>query len=1639
MQKRLFKVLIVFILIMTMTMSNFVLIGINAVSAVEEITQDKNTNQKNVEFMTYFKDEQGKKVSEYSSKSTDTDLKLYLNVSVKQEGYFNGAITLKDSNFKFKTDNSSDKISSITENNIKLKQINAGDSVELEIGVELVKDLNYDVSLIKKESSLEISGTYRDSKQKDISVKGTRKVNLKMISPYSKENNGIFLKQTVLTNKVLNYDGEHRVIQLQVETGLKDNMYPVKNANVELQAPTLDGKYPESINVQTPEALATNGTKISDNDEEKIKYSYDNKTGIVQIEVQNPEKDGKVIWNKSGEDRYVVTYVFAGTNKVEDQKINANAKIALYDAEKTQMSYNSEITLTSEDVDSIINVSVKNQEDELYKGKLYSGIDKEFTEKINLEVNLENIAEKINLQEDFSNIGFSNVYTKNISVNKTSLLDILGQDGVLKILDKNSKTVLAQINNQTEADDNQNIIISLPDKTSEIVLETTKPVKTGILEISTTKVIKANNREKVKAAAEINYLVHANYNIGDVENKIADASAKISLKETQTNATLEISKTEFSTMRTNENVEVKVTLNSNSEKDELYKNPHVLVTLPEEFEKIDVTSIKLLNEEELKIKSAKLVNKTIDIQLEGEQTSYKEDVIDGATILMNMNLTTNKKQKNVDKQIVVNYTNANAVNYGENKANGNIAQDIKIVSYAGIITTNAINEYGIETINNDGTQSAKLALGAEAKTATIATEIMNNNDSTISDVKILGTFPTKGALNENTLETTVQELQISGVDSSKIKIYYTENANATADVTNTSNSWQEKITNNKNVKKYLITMTNLETSEDMNISYKMTIPEKLGYNETAAEDYVVYYTDSTGVEQNVQAQKMTLTTGKGPTVETELKATIGGKDADTAKEGEKIQYTIIAKNTGSEKVENATLIGNVPEGTIYIEEAIPSAEMGETEKQQRFNEIEDKKEVKFENISLEPDQEVTKTYMVKVKKGTASLKNISNKVEVQYGEAKKESNTITTKIQEGQVEVNVSSAENEQILRPGYQYRYILSVKNITDKDLKNVKVKINVENFDIDQILVETADEVQSVENTDTYTITKLGANQTQEISVCAKVSTFTDTQEKTAKISSIAKVDNTEYYSNEKTMRAIAQIVNVSNESETAGQYVKAGDEIEYKIKVTNTGNEAIASVNLEDKLSTYESIISVKSNGQELDPEGYEEDEDDNEKYITINDTLEPGQTKNYVITSAIDVDADNDQAVELENTATVYAYDVETGKSKVMHVLEPTKSVDDNDDNGGSDNNNSGNNSNNGSNNTDNGSNGSQTDNNQELKIISGVAWLDSDDNGQRDDNETLLQGIKVRLFNTETNKYQLNNKNEEITATTNDKGFYTLSDVPQGKYIVVFEYDNSKYALASYEKDGVASDKNSKVISKEMTIDGTQKEVGVTEEFTIKDNHISHMNIGLKERKVYDMKLEKMISRVVVQNSKTTRAVEYNDSTLAKVDLDSKQLSNTSVVVEYKIRVTNEGEVAGYIRKIQDYVSSDFKFSSELNKDWYQSGSNLYNSSLANIKLEPGQSKEVTLILTKQMTENNTGLVNNTAEIAESYNEQGLKDKDSTEGNRANGEDDLGSADLILSIKTGQIVETVLIILSTIVILGVAAYVITKRVLNKKVI
>ena len=85
-----------------------------------------------------------------------------------------------------------------------------------------------------------------------------------------------------------------------------------------------------------------------------------------------------------------------------------------------------------------------------------------------------------------------------------------------------------------------------------------------------------------------------------------------------------------------------------------------------------------------------------------------------------------------------------------------------------------------------------------------------------------------------------------------------------------------------------------------------------------------------------------------------------------------------------------------------------------------------------------------------------------------------------------------------------------------------------------------------------------------------------------------------------------------------------------------------------------------------------------------------------------------------------------------------------------------------------------------------------------------------------------------------------------------------------------------------------------------------------------------------------------------------------------------------------------------------------------------------------------MTENNLGRIGNTAEIVESYNEQGLTEKDSIAGNNVQGEDDLGSADVIFSIKTGEIVATVFIVITSIVVLAGIAIVITRYIYKRKI-
>lgn len=208
-------------------------------------------------------------------------------------------------------------------------------------------------------------------------------------------------------------------------------------------------------------------------------------------------------------------------------------------------------------------------------------------------------------------------------------------------------------------------------------------------------------------------------------------------------------------------------------------------------------------------------------------------------------------------------------------------------------------------------------------------------------------------------------------------------------------------------------------------------------------------------------------------------------------------------------------------------------------------------------------------------------------------------------------------------------------------------------------------------------------------------------------------------------------------------------------------------------------------------------------------------------------------------------------------------------------------------------------------------------------------------------------------------------------------------------------------------------------------------------MGLIKNPKFDLKLDKTVSKITVNNSNGTKTYEYNNEKLAKVDIKDKDLSSSTVIIEYKIKVTNEGEVAGYVKKIVDYIPNGMKFNSELNPEWYIADSgNAFNASLANTLIKPGETKEVTLVLTRKMTDENTGTVNNIAEIYEASNDLGLQDIDSTVANKVQTEDDYSSADVIIGVRTGEVYIYIMITLTSIIILGVGIYLINKKVLGK---
>ena len=132
--------------------------------------------------------------------------------------------------------------------------------------------------------------------------------------------------------------------------------------------------------------------------------------------------------------------------------------------------------------------------------------------------------------------------------------------------------------------------------------------------------------------------------------------------------------------------------------------------------------------------------------------------------------------------------------------------------------------------------------------------------------------------------------------------------------------------------------------------------------------------------------------------------------------------------------------------------------------------------------------------------------------------------------------------------------------------------------------------------------------------------------------------------------------------------------------------------------------------------------------------------------------------------------------------------------------------------------------------------------------------------------------------------------------------------------------------------------------------------------------------------------------------------------------------------------IVDYIPEGMTFMSDLNPDWYTgTDGNIYSTALAERELAPGESATIKLVLTKQMTEENVGIVNNLAEIYDDYNIYGISDTNSVPGNKAQRENDLGTADVVVSVKTGEVFLHISVVITSMLLGSIVAFIVYTKI------
>lgn len=1672
----------------------------NFLSAKALENQGTSTTNENVEFDVYY--DGGKHTVSADVNAEDT--KLNIALKVKKAGYIKDAVVdFSDTNFKIAKTEESDNIQAVDAENKKISfnQINNGENVTETINIALDKKDEISEDMFDRDNTIKFTGTYVNAKGEEVAVKKDIVVHTSWTASTAKA------KLDYEITKYIPYSANNvskLITQGKITSYVENSVLPIKNTNIEVNAPKINNKYPETVTVVANSTNATNGDANGDNFS-KNNWSYDSTTGKITITVNNNAVNGKIQWAKNTADEFIVTYIYSSDVY---EAVKDSVTRVTYDASSSMNLYvKSGVNKVSAHVDGYEDQTKKigdiveftsNATQSISKGYIYNNKnaadenkkETEYVAQYTAHVSYADVIDAIVLKQDVDKFvtangseqsttvgGVNYAYNKTLAISKQEFNKVFGENGEITILNE-AGTTLATINKDTEVKDNKIVVNLVPFNTNSITIKTSKPQAEGNVIFEITKALAKNieySTSQLKSFTQIKTQVTGTAKNSDIDIVSTESTKNVDLTEPTQKASITTSNNRLSTIVKNENVEIKVTLENDSADDTMYTNPKIKITFPENIETINVKDCKVYFDDELEIDEDSIMfyengdgTKTLELKLKGTQTKYNNVAAKGATVVLTTDITLNTLTPTTNTQITAEITN------GDSTVT-NVATDVKYIAPSGVVTTNSMTGYNgdekIEVINGES-QKALIPTKAEQKEVTYTMNVINNYENTLDHVVVLGRTPFKDnkdvstslSLGSNITMPLASGITVTGVDASKVTIYYSENGEATTDLSNSQNGWTTSVTDYTKIKSYMIVLNEdyaMNGGDTFTFTYKATLPANLDYDQEVYENYGVFFNNnktSGTITDKAIATKIGFTTGSIAKLDAKLISTIG--EGASVKSGEILEYELTINNTGVVDAENTTVEIKLPpelsfipqDGDDYTYKVPEDEEYDESRYEELLNLPENEviDLTKYENLISElqqyedndVDSEVLKINLGKITANSTLKKTL--KFRAQSDETKKvelkatvgysdmisvETNTVSNIIEKVYFDTQIGSKykslkEGEtysfQIALRSSQYNYEFENESV-DNSRKNTVVTITLpDELEYDSIKLTRfnedtfeEDDITSTANVKvsgrkvTVKVGDVDGERGKTLIINTKVGKLAnEVYKKEVTITSNIKADNTETENIDDISVTINKPgINVTQASNIPeGTTISAGEDFVYTFTIQNLSDIYLNDVEFTDALPTevtFKYLEIVYEDGTIDSSFDINSDGSINTKFY-----LSAGQkvTINvHVVANSIENDT------EISNKAKFTHEDIgEVETNSVSHTVKHFEKTDVNVD---------------------------PDDNHKETRKVIGTVWVDANKDGVKDANEQRVSGVKVLLLNNNTSNIAMDSNNEQCITTTGTDGSYMFNNVPQGKYSVIFFYDSANYSPTTYKKSGVSDEQNSDAIDKTVNYEGKDQIAAVTEEIVLAYKNQFNIDLGIVEDAKFDLKLDKVVQAITVNNGKNTKEHVYN-SKLAKLDFESKYANTSSMVVEYKFTITNEGGIAGYVKKLADYLPEELKFNSELNKDWYEGKDGvIYNASLANTIINPGESKEVTLILTKNMNgDDDFGLINNSAEIYETSNDYGALDIDSTPGNKATNEDDYSTANVLTSVKTGDVVIYTTLIITIITIVGVGIYMIKKKVL-----